>query len=69
MPSDKHNLITAMAMGLIFALFNVASSQDVPFATAKLAICATRVMAWLRDLSKCSGICLNSTLLFVWNVT
>jgi len=31
MPSEKHNLITAKAMGLIFSLFNVALSQDVPF--------------------------------------
>jgi len=31
MPSDKHNSITAKAMGLISSLFNVASSRDVPF--------------------------------------
>ena len=31
MPSSKRNSITAKAMGLIFALFNVASSRDVPF--------------------------------------
>jgi len=31
MPSDKHNLITAKAMGLIFLLFNVTLSLDVPF--------------------------------------
>ena len=33
MPSDKHNLITAKVTDLIFSLFNVASSQDVPFGT------------------------------------
>jgi len=32
MPSDKHNSITTKAMGLISSLFNIASSQDVPFA-------------------------------------
>ena len=31
MLSDKHNLITAKAMGLIFSLFTIALSQDVPF--------------------------------------
>ena len=31
MPSDKSNSITTKATGLIFALFDVASSQDVPF--------------------------------------
>jgi len=32
MPSDKCNSITAKAIGLISSLFNVTSSQDVPFA-------------------------------------
>ena len=31
MPSDKRNSITTNAMGLIFALFDVAFSRDVPF--------------------------------------
>ena len=31
MSSDKHNSINAKGMGLISSLFNVASSQDVPF--------------------------------------
>jgi len=31
MPSDKRKSITTMAMVLIFVLYNVASSQDVPF--------------------------------------
>ena len=31
MPSDKRNSIMAIATGLIFSLFNVASSRDVPF--------------------------------------
>ena len=29
MPSDKHNSITAKAMGLIFSLFDVASAREV----------------------------------------
>jgi len=33
MPSDKHNSITAKAIGLIFLLFDIASSLDVPFGT------------------------------------
>ena len=31
MPSDKRNSITTKAISLISSLFNVASSQDVPF--------------------------------------
>ena len=31
MPSDKHNLITAKATGLIFSLFDVALARQVPF--------------------------------------
>ena len=31
MPSDKRNLITAEATGLIFSLFDVALAQEVPF--------------------------------------
>ena len=31
MPSDKRNLITAKATGLIFSLFDVTSAQEVPF--------------------------------------
>ena len=31
MPSDKRNLITDKAIGLIFSLFDVASAQEVPF--------------------------------------
>ena len=31
MPSDKRNLITAIATGLISSLLNIASSQDIPF--------------------------------------
>ena len=29
MPLDKHNSITATAMGLIFSLFDVASAREV----------------------------------------
>jgi len=37
MPSDKCNMITAnyKAMGLIFLLFDIALSLDVPFGTLK----------------------------------
>jgi len=35
MPSDKPNSIMAMAMGLIFLLFDVTSSLDVPFGTSQ----------------------------------
>ena len=31
MPPDKHNLITAKAMGLIISLFDIALAQEVPF--------------------------------------
>ena len=31
MPSDKHNSVTAKATTLIFSLFDVASTQEVPF--------------------------------------
>ena len=31
MPSDKCNLITAKAMGLIFSLFDFVSAREVPF--------------------------------------
>ena len=39
MPSGKHNLITAKAMGLIFSLFDVTSSQDVPFGIPQYIQC------------------------------
>ena len=29
MPSDKHNCVTAEAMGLVFSLFDVASAREV----------------------------------------
>jgi len=35
MPSDKHNLITAKAMGLMFLLFDVALPLNVLFGTLK----------------------------------
>ena len=31
MPSDKYNLITAKATGLIFSLFDIASARHVSF--------------------------------------
>jgi len=39
MPSNKRNSIMAKAMGLIFLLFNVALSLDVPFGTPKYVQC------------------------------
>jgi len=33
MPSDKRNSITAKAMDLVFLLFDITSSLDVPFGT------------------------------------
>jgi len=39
MPSDKRNSITAKAMGLIFSLFDVASSREVPFDTPQYVQC------------------------------
>ena len=39
MPSGKCNLITAKAMGLIFSLFNVTSSRDVPFGIPQYVQC------------------------------
>ena len=38
-PSGKRNSIMAKAMGLIFSLFNVALSQDVPFGTPQYVQC------------------------------
>jgi len=39
MPSDKHNSITAKATGLIFSLFDITLSQDVPFGTPQYIQC------------------------------
>ena len=39
MPSGKHNSITAKAMGMIFSLFGVASSRDVPFGILQYVQC------------------------------
>ena len=42
-PSEKHNSIMAIATALIFSLFNVASSCDVPFLpTAAAPVLASR---------------------------
>ena len=38
-PSGKCNLITAKAMGMIFSLFDVASSRDVPFGILQYIQC------------------------------
>ena len=43
MPLDKRNLITAKATGLIFALFDVASFQDVPFSQPQQLQCLHHV--------------------------
>ena len=39
MPSDKRNLITAKAMGLIFSLSDVASVGHVPFGIPQYIQC------------------------------
>ena len=39
MPSDKRNLITAKAMGLIFSLFDVSSAGQVPFGIPQYVQC------------------------------
>ena len=39
MPSGKCNLIMAKVMGLIFSLFDVALSQDVPFGIPQYVQC------------------------------
>ena len=39
MPSDKHNSITAKAKGLIFSLFDIASTQEVPFGIPNYVLC------------------------------
>ena len=39
MPSDKRNLITAKATGLIFSLFDVASARQVPFGIPQYTQC------------------------------
>jgi len=39
MLSDKHNSKTAKAMGLIFVLFYVASTRDVPFRKSQQLQC------------------------------
>ena len=39
MPSGKRNSITAKFMGLIFSLFDVASSRDVPFGILQYVQC------------------------------
>ena len=39
MPLDKHNLITAKATGLIFSLFDVASSREVRFGIPQYVQC------------------------------
>ena len=39
MPSDKRNSITAKATGLIFSLFDVTSSRQVPFGIPQYVQC------------------------------
>ena len=39
MPSDKHSLITAKAMGLIFSLFGAALAQQVPYGIPQYVQC------------------------------
>ena len=39
MPSDKCNLITAKATGLIFSLFDIVLAQEVPFGIPQYTQC------------------------------
>ena len=39
MPSDKRNSIMAKATGLIFSLFDVASTRQVPFGIPRYVQC------------------------------
>ena len=39
MLSDKHNLMTAKARGLIFSMFDVALAQQVPFGIPQYVQC------------------------------
>jgi len=39
MPSDQHNSIMAMATGLIFSLFDVASAREVSFGIPQCVQC------------------------------
>ena len=39
MPSDKRNLITAKATGLIFSLSDIASAREVPFGIPQYVQC------------------------------
>ena len=50
MPSDKQNLITAKAAGLISSLFNVALSRDVPF-------CQPQQLQYLHHDSTKANLC------------
>ena len=43
MPSDKCNLVTAKATGLIFSLFDIASAREVPFSIPQYIQCILHV--------------------------
>ena len=45
MPSDKRNLITVKATGLIFSLFDVASARQVPFGIPQYVQCILHGLA------------------------
>ena len=62
MSSDKHNAITAKAMSLIFLLFDVASTYDVPFGISQCAQCI------LYGPNQCPPLC-SIHLCWHWNVS
>ena len=51
MPSDRRNSITAKVTGLIFALFDIASAQEVPYGTPQYVQCILQglnsVLLWV----------------------
>jgi len=49
MLSDKHNLITTKATGLIFSLFDVASAREVPFDTPQYVQCILQGLTSVLD--------------------
>jgi len=54
MPSDSRNSTMAMATGLIFSLFNVASAREVPFAIPLYMQCILHGFTTLFPIHLCS---------------
>ena len=53
MPSDKRNLITTKAMGLILSLFDIASARQVPFGIPQYAQCILHGITSLCPIHPC----------------